>query len=117
MFKKPAASTPALVDRVKKVAEVKPALPAAIMDRPAASFGAKRPQREERRAMFRNAALVFGSQRVVVAITNLSETGACVEFPPQPTLPPSVTLVALGFKREARVVWVKQGAAGLHFLD
>lgn len=116
MFKKPAPEN-AFADRIKKVAEAKPILPSPANDRPAVSYSSKRQPRAERHPMFRNAALVFGSQRVTVAITNMSDTGARVEFPSQPDLPSQVTLVAIGFKREAAVIWKKPGSAGLRFLS
>lgn len=115
MFKKPAPEN-ALADRIKKVAEAKPAQSFLAGERPAFTYNSKRQPRAERQAMFRNAALVFGSQRVTVAITNLSDTGARVEFPGQPELPEQLTLVTIGFKREAAVVWTRPGAAGLRFL-
>lgn len=113
MFKKAAPPASTLSDRVRKVVENKPA---------STTFQAtptKRPERAPRQPLFRNGTLIVRNERVHVAITNLSRTGARVEFATPSEMPPEVVLVepTLGLRRRARVAWTKQGAVGLKFID
>lgn len=76
------------------------------------------PERAERTAMFRNGTLAMpDGGRLSVAISDLNEYGARVDFAGHLDLPDRVTLIEprAKLRREATVVWRKQGAAGLAF--
>jgi hypothetical protein len=82
--------------------------------------GRSRRERSERQAVFRQAVLVFlDQQRLQVALKSLSETGARVEYLTRMELPEEVTLIepTLRLRRRARVVWQREGVAGLQFID
>lgn len=75
-------------------------------------------ERAFRRPFFRHGALVFeDGQRLNVAVKDLSEGGARVEYYVRTTLPDVVMLCepTLRLRCKARVVWQSDGAAGLAF--
>jgi hypothetical protein len=75
--------------------------------------------RAERAGVFRNGTLVFGDgQRMAVAIKDLSETGARIEFFRYAELPGHVILIepTLKLRRTARVAWQRELVAGLEFI-
>lgn len=77
-------------------------------------------ERAERRALFRHGVLILESgQRLSVAIKNLSETGARVEFGTREILSDEVVLAepTLRLRKRARVVWQGDSSAGLAFLE
>jgi hypothetical protein len=68
--------------------------------------------------MFRNGTIVIeGGQRLSVAIKDLSEHGARIEFVRRMDLPSVVILMEpmLKLRCRARVVWQREGIAGLEF--
>ena len=76
--------------------------------------------REARTPRFRDGTLtIHGGERLRVLIRDLSSSGARVEFMGQRQLPAVVTLSELTQKlrRQARVVWQRDAAAGLIFID
>ena len=81
------------------------------------------PQREKPRnardPQFRNATLLLDeTERLAVVIKNLSQTGARVEYFTKVELPPIVVLVesTMKLRQRARVVWQRDGVAGLEFV-
>lgn len=104
-----------LADRVRQLGERKPVLPAP----PPPSKTNPRPPRQ---AVFRNATLITESGlRLAVAIKDVSDAGARVEFFVKVELADAgaVTLVEpmMRLRRQARVVWERDGVAGLAFID
>lgn len=86
------------------------------MHRPPAPKAKK--ERALRQPMYRQGALLFESgQRMTVAIKDLSDTGARIEFLVRQALPPEVTLVepTLRLRKRARVAWQTENIAGLEF--
>ncbi len=72
-----------------------------------------------RQALFRQGMLILGNgERLTVAVKNVSATGARVEFFTRRDLPEFLTLVepTLRIRSQARVVWQRDGAAGLEFI-
>jgi len=79
----------------------------------------KQVERAVRQVIFRQGVLILGNgERLAVAVKNVSATGAGVEFFTRRDLPEFVTLVepTLRIKSRARVVWQRDGAAGLTFI-
>lgn len=77
-------------------------------------------ERAFRKPFFRHGPLLFeDGQRLNVAVKDLSEGGARVEYYVRTTLPDIVMLCepSLRLRCEARVVWQSDGAAGLAFID
>jgi hypothetical protein len=81
------------------------------------------PQREQarnpREPLFRNATLLIDEkERLAVVIKNLSATGARIEYFTKLELPPVVMLVetTMKIRRRARVIWQRDGVAGLEFV-
>lgn len=81
------------------------------------------PQRDKPRnardPVFRSATLLIDDTgRLSVVIKNLSPTGARVEYFTKVELPPVVVLVesTLKLRQRARVVWQRDGVAGLEFI-
>lgn len=81
------------------------------------------PQREKNRnprdPVFRNATLQLDdTERLAVVIKNMSPTGARVEYFTKRELPPVVTLLesTMKLRQRARVVWQRDGVAGLEFI-
>jgi len=90
-----------------------------VVARPAASQSTPaHAARAERHAVFRNGALILpNGQKMAVAIKNLSETGARIEYFVRDELPSHVTLIepTLKIRKLARVVWQNDHVAGLAF--
>jgi hypothetical protein len=83
----------------------------------------KTPQREQardpREPLFRNATvLIDEKQRLAVVLKNLSNSGARIEYFTKVELPPVVVLVesTMKLRRRARVIWQRDGVAGLEFI-
>jgi hypothetical protein len=77
-------------------------------------------ERTIRRPVFRNATVELASgARLAVVAKNLSETGARIEFFAHAELPDRVMFMepTANLRRQARVVWQKDGAAGIEFVD
>lgn len=77
-------------------------------------------ERAVRQAVFRQGALVLaGGEKLSVALKNISATGARVEYFTRRELPEAVILVepTLRIKSRARVVWQRDGVAGLAFVE
>jgi len=103
----PPAVDPALARRIQKAVEHRPAPKTPV-------------ERAPRTPLYKQGELRLGSgARIVVAIKNVSATGAMVEFMGRGALPDRVELVApaLRLVRPALVVWQEDGAAGLAFLE
>jgi hypothetical protein len=108
MFGRRPPSNP-LKQRVRKLGERAPA--------PAASVA--KPQRAPRQATFRNGTITYSDNyRLAVAIKDLSETGARIEFFQRIDLPDQVVLSEpmLNLRRAAKVIWRGDGVAGLKFI-
>lgn len=76
-------------------------------------------ERAVRQAVFRQGALIMANgEKVRVAVKDISTTGARVEFFTRCELPELVVLVepTLRIKCRSRVVWQRDGVAGLAFL-
>lgn len=127
--RKQASAGDVLAARVRQLADPRPA-PADA--EPAASFTAttqraapsvaksvRKQDRAPRQALFRTATLVTsGGGRQNVALKDVSETGARIEFHTRGTLPELVVIIEPMIKlhKRARVVWQDEGVAGLEFL-
>ncbi|MGE0829504.1 MAG: hypothetical protein AB7O04_09150 [Hyphomonadaceae bacterium] len=88
-------------------------------DGAAKNTGSKK-ERPRREAVFRSAALIFGNdQRLIVAIKDVSEAGARIEYFGCSLLPETFILSepTLKLRRRVRVVWQREGVAGLIFID
>jgi hypothetical protein len=102
-------SSDALADRVRRIADAKAPSPAS---KPAA-------HRDPRQTLFRNGVVIIDdAERLNVVIKDLSDSGARVEFFVRRILPDAVTLAEpmLKLRRRARVVWQRDGVAGLAFV-
>lgn len=110
---KPPDAAKRLADRVKQVtAGVASDVQAAEPQRPV--------DRAPRQAVFRNATVTLDSgQRLAVALKDVSSAGARIEFFQRNTLPASFMLSepTLKLHRRVRVVWQREGIAGLMFDD
>ncbi len=109
---KPPDAAKRLADRVKQVTADAPDAQAARPQRPA--------DRAPRQAVFRNATVMLDSgQRLAVALKDVSAAGARIEFFQRNTLPASFMLSepTLKLRRRVRVVWQREGIAGLMFDD
>jgi hypothetical protein len=76
-------------------------------------------ERALRQAVFRQGALILADgEKLRVALKNISVTGARVEYFTRRELPEIVILVepTLRIKARARVVWQRDGVAGLAFM-
>lgn len=109
---KPPAKQSALDERLRKAVQ-----------RPAAQSTSaawvKHVERAVRQVIFRQGVLILGNgERLAVAVKNVSATGARVEFFSRRDLPEFATLVepTLRIRARARVVWQRDGAAGLAFV-
>ncbi len=103
-----------LADRVRQLTERK-SQPA-----PAETAQHNLNERAERRPLFRQGVLILGSgEKLSVAVKNVSNTGARIEFFVRTTLPDEVLLIepTLNIRRRARVVWQRDGVAGLRFVE
>jgi len=75
-------------------------------------------ERAVRQAVFRQGALILvNGEKLRVALKDISATGARVEYFERRELPSLVVLVepTLKIKSRARVVWQREGVAGLAF--
>ena len=117
MFKKPKPPTNknALSERVRRLAG-----PTSIaIPSPEPTPRRNATERTPRQPVYKNGALLLeGGHKLKVVIKNLSDTGAYVEFFVKTDLPHHVILSepTLPLKRWARVVWQRDGAAGLVFM-
>lgn len=109
---KPPARQSRLDERVRKAVE-----------RPARSIAppawVKHIERAVRQAVFRQGALILGTgEKLPIALKNISSTGARVEFFVRRELPEFAVLAepTLRIKSRVRVVWQRDGAAGLIFI-
>jgi hypothetical protein len=104
-----------LAQRLKAITKAPPAHPI----QPPVAAGPVRPQRAPRQPVFRNATIVFvNGERMAVVIKDLSATGARIEFVARADLPSEVILIdAMGRRRQVRVVWQREGAAGVEFVS
>lgn len=76
--------------------------------------------REPREAVFRNATLLSDDgQTMRVVIKSLSASGARIEFFNKWDLPGEIEIAEpmLKLRKRARVVWQRDGIAGLQFID
>lgn len=108
--KRPPTSS-ALAERMRRAVE-RPAAPGPAFTPPADIA------RSTRQPVFRQGTLVLADgERLSVVIKNLSESGARIEYFVRHELPDVVVLIesTLRIKRRARVVWQRDGAAGLAF--
>ena len=118
MFKKPKSPTikNALSERVRRLtAPTSTPVPSADLPPPRRNAT----ERVSRQPVYKNGALLLeNDHRLKVVIKNLSVTGAYVEFFIKTDLPDHVILTepTLPLKRRARVVWQRDGAAGLLFV-
>ena len=81
---------------------------------------ARQIERAVRQAVFRQGALILADgEKLSVALKDISVTGARVEFFTRRELPEFVVLVepTLRIKSRARVVWQRDGVAGLAFAE
>lgn len=77
-------------------------------------------EREERRELYRQGVVVIqGGEKIAVIIKNLSARGARVETRERLVLSDEVVLseVTLNLRRRAKVVWHRDGTAGLKFIE
>ena len=75
--------------------------------------------RAPRQAVFRNATITLDSgERIAVAVKDVSAAGARVEFVRHVPLPQSFILSEpiMKLKRRVRVVWQREGVAGVEFV-
>ena len=80
----------------------------------------RRIERAVRQAVFRQGALILADgEKLSVALKDISVTGARVEYFTHRELPEYVVLVepTLRIKSRARVVWQRDGVAGLAFAE
>lgn len=116
MFKKsgPPAGIDSLADRVRRLAERKPQ---GKVEQP---VRLKSQERAPRQPLYRQGTLILeGGHKIVVAIKNLSASGARVETRERMALSAEVLLteVTMNLRRRARVVWQEDGMAGLQFIE
>lgn len=120
-----------LAARVRQLSETRPAAveieapsanpaPRTFSAAPTVAKSVRNKERAPREPMFRTGTLVTtGGGRQNVAIKNVSETGALIEFHTRNELPLHVVLIEpmLRLHKKAKVVWQIEGAAGLQFID
>ena len=117
MFGKPPPGKDALRQRLARVSAPKPDKAAAAPFDPGPPLAQAR---ADRRNVFRNASLLLpDGHKFTVAVKNLSENGARIEFFVQLELSGIVTLIepTMRLRKRARVVWACPGAAGLAFVE
>lgn len=101
-----------LANRVRNIAAQAPA--ATVEKSPPRSK-----ERAPRQAVFRNATITFDSgERMAVAVKDVSATGARVEFFRHVALPETFLLSEpmMKLRRRVRVVWQRDGVAGVEFV-
>jgi len=109
---KATSGTDLLTERMRRAVERPTAPP------PSVHPLARQIERAVREAVFRQGALILAEgEKLPVALKNVSATGARVEFFTRNALPEVVILVepTLRIKSRARVVWQREGIAGLAF--
>lgn len=107
--KKPQSAKGALSDRVRAIAERTPSAPAP-----------RNSPRAPRRRVFRNGSILLDTgERYAVAITDVSETGARIEFFHDLPLAEEFTLSEpmMQLRRRARLAWRSERVAGVAFVD
>ncbi|PZO46146.1 MAG: hypothetical protein DCF16_19325 [Alphaproteobacteria bacterium] len=110
---KPPGAESVLASRLRNIAARAPA--GAVEKMPPRSQ-----DRAARQAVFRNATLTLDSgERMTVAVKDVSATGARVEFFRHVPLPQNFMLSEpmMKLKRRVRVVWQREGVAGVEFVD
>ena len=117
MFKKSNPPPPknALAERVRQLSE-----PKQTARGPTETTAPGTKARTARQPVYKNGALTLGDgQKLKVVIKNLSAAGAYVEFFIKTDLRGDVVLTepTLPLKRWARVIWQRDGAAGLKFIE
>ncbi len=111
---KPSSGADRLSERMRRAVERPTAPP------PSAYAVARQIERAVRQAAFRQGALILADgEKLSVALKDISVTGARVEYFVRRELPDIVILVepTLRIKSRARVVWQRDGIAGLAFAD
>lgn len=109
---KPSQGESRLSERMRKAVERETAPP------PAMHTFSRQVERAVRQAVFRQGALILADgEKFPVALKNISASGARVEYFTRRDLPEIVILVepTLRIKSRARVVWQREGVAGLAF--
>lgn len=102
-----------LASRLRTIAE---RAPAAAVEKVAP----RSKQRAPRQAVFRNATLTLDSgEKMTVAVKDVSASGARVEFFRHVPLPATFVLSEpmMKLKRRVRVVWQREGVAGVEFIE
>lgn len=110
---KPSQNASRLSERMRKAVERETGPP------PATHGLARQVERAVRQAVFRQGALILADcEKFPVALKNISASGARVEYFTRRDLPEVVILVepTLRIKSRARVVWQREGVAGLAFM-
>lgn len=103
------SSSGALSDRVRSIAERGPSAPIRANS-----------ARAPRRRVFRNGTVLLDTgERHTVAITDVSDTGARIDFFHDMPLEDEFTVSEpmMRLRRRARVVWRNERAAGVAFVD
>ena len=111
---KPPPSGSSLSSRVRQIAERTPNNDIV----PAKGRASK--QRAPRQSVFRNATVVSDNgERLAVAVKDVSEGGSRIEFFRHVPLPDAFLLIepTLKLRRRVRVVWQREGIAGVMFTD
>lgn len=111
---KPSPGNDLLTERMRRAVERPTAAP------PTAYSFVRQIERAVRQAVFRQGALILANgEKLSVALKDISATGARVEYFTRHELPEVVILVepTLRIKSRARVVWQRDGVAGLAFVE
>lgn len=101
-----------LADRLRTITARAPA--------PIETLASRPKQRPSRALVFRNATITLDSgERMGVALKDVSDSGARIEFFLHLELPDVFTLSEpmMKLRRRARVVWARDGVAGIAFVD
>lgn len=110
--KKPVAKSDAFADRVRRISEAAPVVPNELAN---AGTG----KREVRKPSFRPGTLTFmHGERLDVMVTNISATGARVQFMRNTHLPERVRVTEplTGLNKWGYVVWQAANVAGIAFV-
>lgn len=110
--KKPFGKSGALSDRVRKISEAAPVVPSELTN-----AGAN--NREVRKPSFRPGTLTFmHGEKLSVMVTNISATGARVQFVRGTNLPERVLVTEplSGLHKLGYVVWQSTNVAGIAFV-
>jgi len=110
---KPTPGADLLTERMRRAVD-RPTAP------PSAYSFTRQIERAVRQAVFRQGALILANgEKLSVAVKDISVTGARVEYFTRNELPELVVLVepTLRIKSKARVVWQREGVAGLAFVE